>query len=77
MFLVIVKDARTNQLKEHKLVDLDALVERHPYSMDLRGWAKGGRVGSRFGISNDSERLIYVRTDETDKSKLEALARSL
>lgn len=77
MFLEIVKDIRTGFLVGHSLVSMEEMVEKHPHCLDLRGWAQGGRPNSRFGLSNPRGRFLYVKTNETDASKLEQLARSL
>lgn len=77
MFLEIIKDVRTGHLTAHQLISADEMVKKHPHCLDLKGWAHGGRMNSRFGLSNPHGRFLYVKTNETDHGKLEQLARSL
>jgi hypothetical protein len=77
MFLEIEKDVRTNFYKTHRMVTVAEMLEKHPYCMDLRGWAQGGRPNTRFGLANERGNFLYVKTEENDPGKLEALARSL
>ncbi len=76
MFLEIIKDYRTGTFQSHRLITAQQMIEQHPYCLDLRGWARGGRMNSRFGLSNPSGQYLYVKTEERDEGKLEQLARS-
>lgn len=76
MFLEIVKDVRTGYMQSYKLVTKEDMIKRHPFCMDLKGWADGGRLNSRFGLSNTQARFIYVKTDKTEDKELETIARS-
>jgi len=77
MFLEIVRDIRNGKMTHHGLISFEDMVKKHPFCLDLRGWAKGGRLNSRFGLSNVKGRFLYVKTDETNKRKLEELVNSL
>jgi hypothetical protein len=77
MFLQVVKDVRTNKYKSHRMVSREKMLELHPFSGDLKCWSQGARKDSRFGLSNNYGRFVYVKTDQNDPKKLEELARAL
>ena len=77
MFLEVIKDIRSNHMKSFKLVSFEEMTKKHPYNLDLKGWGDGGRMNSRFGLSNISSRFVYVKTEKTDNKELESIARSL
>jgi len=77
LFLEIIKNFRTGNMKSYGMITLADLLKKHPFCMDLEGWAHGGKQNTRFGVSNVTTQFIYVKTEETDKQKLEQLARSL
>lgn len=77
MFLEIIKDARSNRMRSFGLVSKEEMVKKHPFSLDIRGWADGGRMNTRFGISTSTANYLYVKTNKTDMKELEAIARVL
>jgi hypothetical protein len=77
MFLEVSKDLRTSCIKSYQLVSLEDMVNKHPFSCDLRSWGYGGRKGSKFTITNKIGIFSYIKTDETDKDKLSILVTTL
>ena len=76
MFLEVIKDFRTGNFKCFGIVSKEEMVKKHPYCLDLKMWASGNRLNSRFSLSNNSGRYIYIRTNETDNKRLEIMAKN-
>lgn len=76
MYLEIVRDTRTGTLNNFELVSKDEITKKHPFNMDLRCWTTGSRLNSRFSLSKNNKKYVYIRTDEKNKKKLELLYNS-
>jgi len=72
-FLEIKRNFRSGKIESYKLVTREEIVSAYPDNSDIKSWAGGARLGTKFSLTTSVLRLMYVRTDTIDEEMIKQL----
>lgn len=71
-FLEIRRDIRNDKIIGYKMVSREEIIKLHPLMTELRAWADGARLNSRFDLSTSLCKFKYIRLDKLTDKDIEA-----